>query len=231
MAEFGRGSFSHIADASEITRQMGGLLDRIESPVLTDLALDWEGVQVEDVYPSRLPDLFLGRPLLVFGRITAGQAGVLHVTGTGRGGRFQDDLPFGLDGAAASFHPGITTLWARARIEQSLDGWRQAVTDDQRALWRARVVNDAVRYHIVTRFTSLVAVEEQVVNPGGQAAAAVVPTELPAGWQMDKVFGANPQGGTADLFLEALGLALLALGLAALAARRARGLASSLVRR
>ena len=65
MAEFGRGSFSHIADEGEIVDQMGRLLDQIESPVLTDLSLEWEGVQVEDVYPQRLPDLFLGRPLLV----------------------------------------------------------------------------------------------------------------------------------------------------------------------
>ena len=81
---------------------------------------------------------------------------------------------------------------------------------------------DAIRYNIVTRFTSLVAVEQKVVNPGGEARTAAVPTEMPAGWQMDKVFGANPAGGTADLFLEALGATLLALGLAVVAAGRRR---------
>ena len=219
MAEFGRGSFSHIADAAEITRQMGRLLDQIESPVLTDLRLEWEGAQVEDVYPARLPDLVLGRPLVAFGRITGGQ-GVIRLEGTARDASFREELPFALE--SASFHPGITMLWARERIEGLLDSWRLATSDDQRAEWRSRIVADAIRYNIVTRFTSLVAVEQKVVNAGGEAVTAAVPTAMPAGWQMDKVFGANPAGGTADLFLEALGAALLTLGLAAIAASRRR---------
>jgi hypothetical protein len=78
-----------------------------------------------------------------------------------------------------------------------------------------------VRYHLVTRFTSLVAVEEVVANPDGTLRQARVPTELPHGWQMEAVFGANPAGGTADLFLEALGAALLCAGLALVALRHA----------
>ncbi len=53
--------------------------------------------------------------------------------------------------------------------------------------------------------------EEAVVNEGGQSTTVPVPTELPAGWQMDKVFGA-PKTGTADDFLRALGLMLLCAG-------------------
>jgi Ca-activated chloride channel family protein len=219
MAEFGRGSFSHIAEEGEIVDQMGRLLDQIESPVLTDLSLEWEGVQVEDVYPARLPDLFLGRPLVVFGRVTSGGGGLVRLRGTAREASFRQELPFAL--VAASFHPGITTLWARERVEDLLDSWRQAEGEEARLEWRGRIVADAIRYNLVTRFTSLVAVEEKaVVNPGGEARTAVVPTEMPAGWQMDKVFGANPAGGTADLFLEALGAALLVMGLVAAAARR-----------
>jgi LPXTG-motif cell wall-anchored protein len=67
----------------------------------------------------------------------------------------------------------------------------------------------------VTKFTSLVAVEEVVVNPGGGSNKVAVPTELPEGMQMDSVFGA-PATGTADQFLEALGLALLGSGIALL---------------
>jgi hypothetical protein len=67
-----------------------------------------------------------------------------------------------------------------------------------------------------------VAVEEVVVNPGGQMDTAPVPTELPAGMQMDKVFGA-PATGTADAFLETLGLSLLVAGTMLLAlVRRVR---------
>jgi Ca-activated chloride channel family protein len=220
MAEFGRGSFSHIAEAGEIGEQMGRLLDQIESPALTDLSLQWDGLTVEDVYPSRLPDLFLGRPLMVFGRITGGEAGVLRLEGTAREAPFRQEMPVAL--ASSSFHPGITTLWARERVEDLLDSWRQARGEEERGQWREEIVRSAIRHNLVTRFTSLVAVEETVVNPGGEARTALVPTELPAGWQMDKVFGANPAGGTADLFLETAGAALVVMGLLAVAAGRRR---------
>lgn len=88
-----------------------------------------------------------------------------------------------------------------------MDKWREA-DEDARAGIRADVVAHAIRYHLVTRFTSLVAVEEIVANAGGESRTVPVPTELPAGMQMDKVFGA-PATGTADSFLEALGAALL----------------------
>ncbi|HEX8764534.1 MAG TPA: VIT domain-containing protein, partial [Candidatus Acidoferrum sp.] len=55
MAQFGRGSFTHIADIGEIREQMGKLLEMIESPVLTDARLSFEGVELAEVYPQRLP--------------------------------------------------------------------------------------------------------------------------------------------------------------------------------
>ncbi|MGB7472034.1 MAG: LPXTG cell wall anchor domain-containing protein, partial [Candidatus Acidiferrum sp.] len=57
------------------------------------------------------------------------------------------------------------------------------------------------------------AVEEIVANAGGESKTVPVPTELPAGMQMDKVFGA-PATGTADAFLEALGVVLLLISMA-----------------
>jgi len=92
-----------------------------------------------------------------------------------------------------------------------MDRWRQADPAAQAQI-REDVIAHAIRYHLVTRFTSLVAVEEVVVNPSGQSATTPVPSELPAAWQMEKVFGA-PATGTADAFLESLGFALLLFGL------------------
>ena len=92
-----------------------------------------------------------------------------------------------------------------------MDRWRQ-LDENGRAEIRASIIAHAIHYRLVTRFTSLVAVEEVLVNAGGQSNTVPVLTEFPAGWQMDKVFGA-PATGTADAFLEALGLALLSLSI------------------
>jgi Ca-activated chloride channel family protein len=209
MAQFGRGTFTHIADISEIREQMGRLLESLGNPVLTDVKLSFEGVEVAEVYPERAPDLFLRQPLLIFGRISQGHKGKVRITARAAGDPYATTITF--DASTASFHPGITTLWARQRVEELMDQWRRS-DDDARAGVRATLLAHALRYRLVTRFTSLVAVEEIVANPGGQSNTVPVPTQLPAGWQLDKVFGA-PATGTADAFLEALGIALLLAGI------------------
>ena len=216
MAQYGRGTFTHIADNNEIRSQMTRLFESIESPVLTDVKLSFEGVDVADVYPEHLPDLFAAQPLLVYGHITRGRTGVVHLTARAGDEPYEATIPF--DAGQASFHPGITTLWARQRVEDLMDVWRRADPAWQAEI-RNSVIAHAIRYHLVTRFTSLVAVEEVVVNPSGQSATAPVPSELPAGWQMEKVFGA-PATGTADAFLETLGIALLVFGLLLLYTQR-----------
>jgi Ca-activated chloride channel family protein len=209
MAQFGRGTFTHIADISEIQQQMGKLFESIESPVLTDVKLSFEGVEVADVYPQRVPDLFLHQPLLIYGRIVKGTVGKVHLTGNESNEPYESIIPF--DASKASFHPGITTLWARQRVEDLMDTWRHSDEKGQAEI-KSSIVAHAIKYRLVTRFTSLIAVEEVVTNVTGQSNTVPVPAELPAGMQMDKVFGA-PATGTADDFLESLGIALLFSGL------------------
>ncbi len=208
MAEFGRGTFTHIADISEIEQQMSRLFSSIESPVLTDVKLTFTGVEAGEVYPDHIPDLFLHQPLLIFGRITKGRSGTVHLTARAGNDPYEASIAF--DASQASFHPGITTLWARQRVEDLMDQWRHSDEKGQAEI-HGTVIAHAIRYNLVTRFTSLVAVEEVVVNPGGQSATAAVPAELPAGMQLEKVFGA-PATGTADAFLEVVGLSLLCAG-------------------
>ena len=219
MAQFGRGTFTHIADINEIRAQMTQLFESIESPVLTDVKLSFEGVEVAEEYPERLPDLFQRQPLLIFGRISKGRVGKAHLTARAGNNPYETTIDF--DSSRATFHPGITTLWARQRVEDLIDRWRQTDENGQAEI-RATVIAHAIRYRLVTRFTSLVAVEEVVVNAGGRSSTVPVPTELPAGWQMDKVLGAPPTG-TADAFLEALGVALLFAGIVLLCLVRKPG--------
>jgi len=221
MAQFGRGIFTHIADINEIREQMSRLFDSIDNPVLTDVKVSFEGVEVAEMYPDHLPDLFMRQPLIVYGRISKGRVGKLHLTAQAGNEPYETTIAF--DASKATFHPGITTLWARQGVEEMVDRWRQSQSDDNaRADIRAAILAHAIRYRLVTRFTSLVAVEQVIVNPGGQSNTAPVPTEFPAGWQMDKVFGA-PATGTTDSFFEALGLALLLSGFALIGLVRRAG--------
>jgi len=219
MAQFGRGTFTHIADINEIRDQMSRLFDSIDNPVLTDVKVTFEGVEVAEMYPDHLPDLFMRQPLIVYGRISKGRVGKLHLTAQAGNEPYETTIAF--DASKATFHPGITTLWARQGVEEMMDRWRQS-DESARAEVRSAIVAHAIRYRLVTKFTSLVAVEQVIVNPGGQSNTAPVPTELPAGWQMDKVFGA-PATGTTDSFFEALGRVFLLAGFALMGLVRKAG--------
>lgn len=210
MAQFGRGTFTHIADVSEVREQMTHLFGSIESPVLTDVKLTFSGVEVADVYPQRAPDLFLHQPLLIYGRITKGHVGKLLLTARSGNDPYEISIP--IDTTKATFHPGITTIWARQRVEDFMDHWRHSHEKGQAEI-RGSIIAHAIQYRLVTRFTSLVAVEQVVVNPNSQNNTVAIPTELPAGWQMDKVFGA-PATGTTDEFFQTLGITMLMTGLA-----------------
>jgi Ca-activated chloride channel family protein len=210
MAQYGRGNFTHIANLNEIQEQMGRLLETIESPVLTDVRVKFEGVEVAGVYPQRIPDLFLRQPLQITGRIVGGQKGVIRLTARAGDEPYEASFPF--DAKASQFHPGITTVWARQKVDELMNRWRTSAETAQ-ANVRTEIIAHAIQYHLVTRFTSLVAVEEIVVNPGGESAKTAVPAELPEGMKLDSVFGA-PATGNADEFLEALGLTMVVLSLA-----------------
>jgi LPXTG-motif cell wall-anchored protein len=102
-----------------------------------------------------------------------------------------------------------------------MDGWSTADESTQQEI-RTNVMAHAIRYRLVTKFTSLLAVEEKIVNPGGSAAKAEVPAELPAGWQNESIWSA-PATGTSDAFYRMLGLTLLLAGLALFFASRRLG--------
>jgi len=205
MAQFGRGTSTHVADINEIAEQMTQLFEKIESPVLTDLKVSFDGVEVTDVFPQRLPDLFAGQPVAIYGRIAKGRAGTAHLSGRAGDEIFHSSVAF--DTGKATFHPGIATLWARQKVEELMDRWRES-NEEQQGEIRSSVIAHAIRYRLVTRFTSLVAVEEKIVNPGGQSSTAAVANELPAGWKLEPVFAAPPTG-TTDAFFETLGMVLL----------------------
>src|SRR4029077_20987054 len=119
-----------------------------------DVKLSFTGVEVTEVYREHIPDLFLHQPLLVFGRIAKGRIGTVHLTA--REGNEPYEVSIAFDASKAAFHPGITTLWARQRVEDLMDQWRRSDEKGQPEI-RGSVIAHAIRYHLVTRFTSLVA--------------------------------------------------------------------------
>ena len=151
-AQFGRGTYTHIAKLSEIVGAMSGLFDKIERVALTDVLLDWPGAV--EIYPAQVPDLYAGEPLVVAASFPARAAEPLAVEAFGRvaGVQWSQRVIAPTDSL-----PGIATLWARRKIEYLTDGRVDGTNEE---LIRKLIVDVALEHRLVSPYTSLVAVDK-----------------------------------------------------------------------
>ncbi|MBN2163695.1 MAG: VWA domain-containing protein [Pontiellaceae bacterium] len=181
MAEVGRGQSRFIRSHEDIGEVMADFFQTLDAPVLTDVELEWEGAEV-NTYPMRCPDIFYGRPLQVAAYAPGGFEGRVKVIGQIDGEH--QEYVIDLEHHATEQHDAIDTLYGRMQIKDLMVQLMQ--TDDEvvgNELKQA-VIRIALKHQLVTRFTSRVAVEEQVVNRDGELISVRVPVEAPKGWQM-----------------------------------------------
>lgn len=181
-AELGRGTFTHIGAAEEVDERMRNLFEKLENPAITDLRITFSEGNVR-VTPALLPDLYRGEPLVIAARMGKA-AGTMTIDGMIGNRPWKIDLP--IDKAVNG--EGISKIWARRKIddaeaELTLGRISQDAAD-------ARILRLALEHHLVTRLTSLVAVDRTPARPANvPLKRADIPLQLPAGWDYEKLFG------------------------------------------
>ena len=148
----------------------------IQTPVLTDIQISAEGFETYDLYPSSFPDLLAQRPIVMFGKWRGTPSGRIELTGqTGRG-----DFTTSIDVSQVTADAGnraLRYLWARTRIAELSDHGFGEVTDDA----VKEITALGLKYNLLTRYTSFIAVREKIVNPNADAADVNQPLPLPVG--------------------------------------------------
>ena len=189
------GGATHIVlprDSESVATGVERLFAAIDSPVLVNVAMDWNGLPVDDVYPSKLGDLFAGQTINVIGRFTRAAKGTAFVTGRigARHVRFpvRVDLP-----ESEPLHAALAPVWARARIADLSTAMLVADSSTARHL-AADITALAVEHHLVSQYTSFVAVDESRVVGNGMPMRIVQPVELPEGVSYKGIFGEEVEG-------------------------------------
>ncbi|HEX9941536.1 MAG TPA: marine proteobacterial sortase target protein [Thermoanaerobaculia bacterium] len=167
LAALGSGSFTQIADVGKVAPAMTELFSQLEAPMLQRIEVQWSDPSAE-AWPERVPDLYLGDPLVVTARLRDG-SGPVTVSGLRGGNAWQDSFP----APARVKGAGIDKLWARSKIQALTDSLQEGADPGE---VRRVVVELGLRHHLVTDCTSLVAVDEQATAPPGvQPVTRVVP--------------------------------------------------------
>jgi Ca-activated chloride channel family protein len=186
-AESGRGTHTFISALHEVREKMGSLFRKLEQPQVTGIQVEWPG-QGTLAYPAVVPDLYAGEPIVVEARLAAPPRDGDQVTIRGHSPSGSWGTELGLAGQAQN--AGVAAIWARARIENLLYQERRG---GDAAATRAAIIETALTHHLVSQYTSLVAVDKTPVRPEATGLdQEQVPNLLPYGQSMRAIFGFAP---------------------------------------
>ncbi len=181
-AELGRGTFTHIGSIDQVEGRMRELFGKLENPAVTQLSVTFSDTKA-DMAPAMLPDLYRGEPLVLSAKLGK-LAGTMEIKGRIGDRPWSVALPL----ANAAEGKGLSKLWARRKIaDAEVAQTVQTLTADEA---NKTILALALEHQLVTRLTSLVAVDKTVTRPAGEPLkVSELPLNLPAGWDFEKVFG------------------------------------------
>jgi Ca-activated chloride channel family protein len=154
-AQFGRGDYLYIQNINDVQRSMTALMTKISQPAISNIELifDEQVHQHIDVYPKKLTDLYIGEPMQVAikSKLPISSLQLTGITATQPGYQqliINNTLP----------SKGISTIWARNKIEDLLDGLVRGV--DKETV-KQEVIATSLTHQILSPYTSFIAIEKQ----------------------------------------------------------------------
>jgi len=182
MARVGRGEPFVATNSEEALKAAKRFSDYIASPLLTDIRVKFHGFDAYEVEPISLPDLFAQRPLILFGKYRSAQ-GRIAVSGKTVSGPYEKIIQVS-PSREDEHNIALKYLWARERITGLSDygGVGAKVAEE--------VKNLGLHYHLMTQYTSFVAVDT-IVRDTGELVTVKQPLPLPDGVSDYAVGNAN----------------------------------------
>jgi Ca-activated chloride channel homolog len=174
VAKAGMGEPFIVTEETEAEGVAAKFREYIQTTVLTDIQVRAIGFDIYDVNPIHFPDLLAQRPIILFGKWRGPVAGIIELTGKTGQGNYSSRLditvsqPYEGNGA-------LRYLWARSRIAELSDYGSSDITEES----VKEITELGLKYNLLTRYTSFIAVREVVTNPTGSAEDVKQPLPLP----------------------------------------------------
>jgi Ca-activated chloride channel family protein len=176
MARAGQGEPFVVTSPAAAAGEAEKLRAYIEQPVLAHVGVSFSGFDAYEVAPQKLPDLMARRPVVLFGKYRGSATGRIQVSGTSGGGRWSQAVEVRAADVRAE-NAALRWLWARRWVD---------LFEDERAMGAGPGAEEGITslgldYKLLTTFTSFVAVDSEVVNPGGAGHSVRQPLPMPEG--------------------------------------------------
>jgi len=154
---------TYVGNDEDIEIKVSNFYDKIQSPVLSDIKLDFDNIEVYQIYPEKLPDLFKGSNLLVFGRYKGSGKVEIKLTGKINGRQKEFTIRDNFTNQETDYN-FIPTLWASRRIGHLLDVIR--LNGDDKELVD-EITSLAREFGIITPYTSYLIMEDEETRVRG----------------------------------------------------------------
>jgi Ca-activated chloride channel family protein len=154
-------------------------------------------MQSTEFYPRVLPDLYADEPLIISYRrdlsTSTGAQEAIKLSGRQADSSWAQSLEL----TSQSNSSGVAVLWARNKIAQLSRDQRKPISTDQKDHLKQQIIDTAMDHHLVSQYTSLVAVDIRPTKPVGNVAQdSTSKNHLPHGWQHSGQIGTLPQTAT-----------------------------------
>jgi Ca-activated chloride channel family protein len=176
MAKLGQGAVAYVTGGRDDADAVDAFYDRIAHPALSDISIDWRGMRVTEVFPSRIPDLWSGRPVVITGRLEGDVAKAARLEGRIGGEQVGYEVPIEADGTVR--RPAIAQVWARMQIAELAE---RSLWQEDKAALTEKIKKVALNFSLLSRFTAFVAVDASRVTEGDHGTTVVQPVPVPDG--------------------------------------------------
>jgi Ca-activated chloride channel family protein len=146
----------------------------VQSPVLTHIALTYNGFETYDIEPGGIPDLFAKRPVIVFGKWRGAHQGTIELTGIGGSAEYTKIFHVA-ETKPLETNRALRYLWARTRIARLSDFNFTLVNHEN----IAEITSLGLTFNLLTEYTAFIAVNDVVINPDGDGQDVEQPLPLP----------------------------------------------------
>jgi Ca-activated chloride channel family protein len=173
MGKAGRGAVAYLGSNDDAAQIMEDFFERISHPALTDVRIDWGGLRVAEVFPGALPDLFVGRPLVVTGRFRGDANAPIRFSGNAGGEQVRFEVPV----VATGTNSGMASIWARMKIAELAE---QSIYEPN-PNWAGQIKKVALDYSLMSSFTAFIAVDSTRRTAGNTGTTVPVSVPVPDG--------------------------------------------------
>ncbi len=196
MAKMGNGAAAYLGLNDDAKQVMGDYFERISHPALTDISVDFGSMNASEVFPERIGDLFVGRPVVISGRFNGDVPKQVIVHGKAGGRTLECVVPISAENVESGPSHALAAVWARAKLSDLGD---RAVWDaDATEQLPSQMKQTALEYGLVCDYTAFVAVDSLTKTSGDHGTTVAVPVPVPEGVRYETTVQDGAVGGPQD---------------------------------